>query len=116
MSTKEDTPVSLASAVATPASLPDAKTSALLEEFDTFFSRGKYTDRLRHFIEQNVDTLALVAFESDVNTNTEGSLQLYQLFQRYIALIEGIIEGFMATTEKSDESILRFLASTIREE
>ncbi|AYU83255.1 hypothetical protein conserved [Leishmania donovani] len=116
MSTKEDTPASLASAVDTPASLLDAKASALLEEFDTFFSQGKNTDRLRNFIEENDDTLALVASESEVNTNTEGSLRLYQLFQRYVALIEDIIEEFVATTEKSDESMLRFLASAIQEE
>ncbi|CBZ31000.1 conserved hypothetical protein [Leishmania mexicana MHOM/GT/2001/U1103] len=116
MSTKEDTPIFLASAVAAPLPLPDAKATALLEELDAFFSQGKNTDRLRHFIEENDDTFELVASECEVNTNTEGSLRLYQLFQRYVALIEGIIEDFVATAEKSDESMLRSLASAIQEE
>ncbi|GET92971.1 hypothetical protein, conserved [Leishmania tarentolae] len=120
MSTKKGTPASLALAVATPedqqASVSDAKASALLEDLDAFFSKGRNTDRLRHFIEENEDMFALVASETEVHTNTEGSLRLYQLFKRYSALIDGIIEDFVDSKEGSNESMMRSLASAIQEE
>ncbi|KAG5466499.1 hypothetical protein LSCM4_01650 [Leishmania orientalis] len=120
MSTHQEAPVSHASAVATPteslASLPAAKVSALLDQLDAFFSQGGNTDRLRHFIKVHDDAFAQVAFEEEVNTNTEGSLRLYQLFQKYVALVDDILEDFVATMERPDESILLTLASAIQEE
>ncbi|CAJ1037100.1 The ARF-like 2 binding protein BART, putative [Leishmania shawi] len=99
-----------------PTWLPDTKASALLDELEAFFSQGSSTDRLRQFIGENEGTFALIASESAVNTDTEVSLRLYHLFQKYGSLIEALIGEFMATMEKPDESMLQSLTSAIQEE
>ncbi|KAG5492867.1 hypothetical protein JKF63_01447 [Porcisia hertigi] len=110
MSITEETPVDAH------ALLPDAKIRALLDELDAFFSKGSNTDRLRQFIEENDDTFSLVTSEDKLNTNTEASLRLYQLFQKYAVLVENIIEDFVATKKTRDEALLRSLASAIQDE
>ncbi|KAG5467032.1 hypothetical protein LSCM1_01212 [Leishmania martiniquensis] len=120
MSAEPEVPVPLASAVTppteSPASPPAVKANTLLDELDVFFSRGENTDRLRRFIEENDDTFALVAVENEMNTDTKGSLRLYQLFQKYVALVNGIIEDFLAFMDRQDESFLHTLTSAIQEE
>lgn len=99
-----------------PASPLDAADDALLLQMDDFFAAGKNTERIRRFIESNDDALTLIATEDGSDTNSPGGLQLYQLFQRYAALIEGIVEDFVASLPEKETDVLASLVAAIQKE
>ncbi|KAK7200880.1 hypothetical protein NESM_000146800 [Novymonas esmeraldas] len=104
----------------TPAVLHRVGPDALLDELDAFFSQGTHTDRVRRFIEEHEHTFALVATVSKADTDTEGSLQLYQLFRTYASLIDDIVADFAASHRDAvaagTASILGTLATAVQRE
>lgn len=99
-----------------PASPLDAADEALLHQMDDFFAVGKNTERIRSFIEANDDALALIATEDGTDTDSPNGLQVYDVFQRYAALIEDIIEDFVASVPEKESNVLASLVAAVQKE